>query len=154
MERRKFLGLGLAAVALVPASLSAVDFRETKPKTWTAKKVEDSIKELYGEIKVEEKDVKVKAPKIASNGGAVPISFKTDIPAKSVAVFQDMNPESTVAVFTIPDDAIVDYALKIKLKNTDENKGNGTITVIVEGKDGKFYKGTKSLNVAKGGCEG
>lgn len=157
MNRREFLGLGVMAVAAMPAILSAagsIDFRATKPDTWTAKKVDAAIKALYGDIKPEEKGITIKVPKVASNGGAVPVTVKSDIPAKTVAVFQDMNPESAVAVFNVPEGGIVDYFLKIKLKATDENGGNGTITAIVEGTDGKFYIGKQSLQVAKGGCEG
>ncbi len=149
MERRKFLGLGLAAVALVPASLSAVDFRKEKPDAWKAKKVDEAIKALYGEAKLEEsKDLTVKAPKIASNGGAVPVSIKSSLDLKSVALFQDANPESAVAVFTIPAGAIVNYMTKIKMK------ASGEITVVAEAKDGKFYKASQKLEVALGGCEG
>ena len=115
---------------------------------WTAKTVEDSIKALYGDIKPEESGVKVKAPKVAANGGAVPVSVTSDISAKTVAIFQDANPEAAVAVFTVAEDGIVDYSLKIKMKAT------GKITAIVEGTDGKFYMGYQSLEVAKGGCEG
>jgi len=157
MNRREFLGLGIMAVAAMPAILSAagsIDFRATKPDTWTAKKVDAAIKALYGDIKPEEKDVTIKVPKVASNGGSVPVTIKSDVSAKTVAVFQDMNPESAVAVFNVPEGGIVDYFLKIKLKATDANGGNGTITVVVEGTDGKFYMGKKSLQVAKGGCEG
>jgi sulfur-oxidizing protein SoxY len=157
MNRRKFLGLGVMAIAVMPATLSAlssIDFRATKPDAWKAKSVEDAIKALYGDIKAEESGVTVKAPKVASNGGAVPVTIKSDIDAKTVAVFQNMDPESAVAVFNVPENGIVDYFLKMKLKATDENGGNGVITVIVEGTDGKFYKGTKALQVAKGGCEG
>ena len=148
MDRRKFLNLSVFAMVAVPASLSAIDFRETKPDTWTAKTVEDSIKALYGDIKPEESGVKVKAPKVAANGGAVPISVTSDISAKTVAIFQDANPEAAVAVFTVAEDGIVDYSLKIKMKAT------GKITAIVEGTDGKFYMGYQSLEIAKGGCEG
>ena len=157
MNRRNFIGYGILATAAMPAVLSAfstIDFRKTKPDTWTAKTVDAAIKALYGDIKPEESGVKVKAPKVAANGGAVPITVKSDIPAKTVAVFQDMDPESAVAVFNVPDDGIVDYSFKIKLKATDENGGHGTVTAILEGKDGKFYKGSVSLDVAKGGCEG
>jgi len=157
MERRKFLGLGVLALAALPATLSAIsaiDFRATKPDTWTAKNVDAAVKALYGDIKPIEKGVKVNVPAVASNGGAVPVTVKSDIAAKSVAVFQDMDPESTVAVFNVPEDGIVDYFMKIKLKATDENGGKGTVTAIVEGTDGKFYIGKKSLDVAKGGCEG
>lgn len=157
MNRRNFIGFGVLAMATLPATLSAfssIDFRKTKPDTWTAKTVDSAIKALYGDIKPEEKGVTVKAPKVASNGGAVPITVKSDIPAKTVAVFQDMNPESAVAVWNVPEDGAVDYSFKIKLKATDENGGNGTVYAIVEGRDGKFYKGKVSLQVAKGGCEG
>jgi sulfur-oxidizing protein SoxY len=157
MNRRKFLGLGVMAAVAMPATLSAIsaiDFRSTKPDTWTAHTTENAIKALYGDIKPVEEGVTIKLPKVASNGGAVPLTIKSDIKAKTVAVFQNMNPESAVAVFNVPEEGIIDYFLKIKLKGTDENAGNGIITVIVEGTDGKFYKGTKALQVAKGGCEG
>lgn len=154
MDRRKFLSFSAMTALVVPAGLSAIDFRATKPATWTAKKVEDSIKALYGDVKLIESDVKVKVPKVASSGGAVPVTIKSGIDAKSVAIFQDMNPESTVAVFTLNENSVIDYSMKIKLKATDTNGGNGTVTAVVEGKDGKFYVGKQSLNVAQGGCEG
>ena len=157
MERRHFLGLGVLAVVSLPATLSAItsiDFRKEKPDVWKAKTVDDGIKALYGDIKPVEDGVIVKAPKVASNGGGVPVTIKSDIPAKTVALFQNMDPESAVAVFNVPEDGIVDYFLKIKLKATDENGGNGVITAILQGTDGKFYKGTVKLQVAKGGCEG
>ena len=157
MNRRNFMGFGVLAMATLPSVLSAIesiDFRKTKPDTWKAKTVQDAIKALYGDIKPEESGVKVKAPKVASNGGAVPVTIKSDVAAKTVAFFQNMNPESAVAVWNVPEDGIVDYFLKIKLKATDENGGNGELTAVVEGKDGKFYIGKTKLQVAKGGCEG
>ncbi|MEY3001860.1 MAG: hypothetical protein RLZZ428_235 [Pseudomonadota bacterium] len=148
MDRRKFLNVSLVAAAVVPAGLSAVDFRATKPDTWTAHKVADAIKALYGDIAPEEKGVKVKAPKVASNGGAIPVTIESDIDAKTVALFQDANPESAVAVWDLGEGGIVDFQTKIKMQ------GSGTITTIVEGRDGKFYKGSIALEVALGGCEG
>jgi len=148
MERRKFLGFGLAAIAAMPAIVNAKDERKEKPDAWTAKTVKDAVEKLYGTISPEEKGVKVKAPKVASNGGQIPVTVKSDIEAKSVAVFQDVNPEKLVAVFDIPEGQPVDFSFKIKMKKS------GTITAIVEGKDGKYYKGAQSLEVALGGCEG
>ena len=151
MNRRKFLGVGAVAMVALPATLSAltsIDFRATKPDTWTAHNVADSIQKLYGDIKLEESGVSVKAPKVASNGGAIPVTVKSDIPAKSVAVLQDANPEATVAVFSTDKDTIIDYMFKIKMKKS------GTITAIVEGQDGKLYSGKRTLDVALGGCEG
>ena len=142
------MSLSMVAAAVLPASLSAIDWRAAKPDTWTAHNVADSIKALYGDIKPEEKGVTVKAPKVASNGGAIPVTVKSDIAAKTVAVFQDANPEATVCVFDVQEGGIIDYMMKIKMKKS------GTITAIVEGTDGKFYVGKVTLEVALGGCEG
>ncbi len=76
MERRKFLGLGLVAVTLAPATLSAIDFRATKPAAWSAKTVDEAIKALYGDIKAETSGIKLTVPKKASNPGAVPVKVK------------------------------------------------------------------------------
>lgn len=148
MDRRKFLSLSIVAAAVAPASLSAIDFRATKPDTWTAHTVADGIKALYGDITAEEKGVKLKVAAVQPNGGAIPVEVKSDIAAKTVALFQDANPESAVAVWDVQEGGIVDYSTKIKMKKS------GTVTAIVEGTDGKFYKATASLEVALGGCEG
>ena len=141
--------LSLVAIAAMTASLSATDYRAEKANAWTAKDVPSAIKGLYGDVKAtESKDIKLKAPKVASNGGAIPVSIKTDIPAKSIAVFQDVNPEAAVAIFEVPEGTNADFSLKIKMKKS------GSITAVVEGKDGKFYSTKLSLEVALGGCEG
>jgi len=150
MNRRKFLGYFGSAVALsvVPSVLSADDYRKLKPKAWEAKTVDDAIKELFGKTELIEKDVKLKLPKVASNGGAVPVKFSTKIPAKTVAVFQDSNPESAVVVYDVGKYDITKYSIKIKMGKS------GTVTVVVEGLDGKLYVAKQSLEVAAGGCEG
>lgn len=150
MQRRQFLSLTLGALALcvVPASVRAEDFRKSKPTVWSAHTVDDAIKAMYGTTSTIEKGVKIKAPDVAANGGAIPVDFSTKIPAKTVAVFQDANPEAAVCVYTVHKNSITDYSIKIKMGKS------GTITVIVEGQDGKLYSAKKTLSVAKGGCEG
>ena len=150
MQRRKFLGLGAVALSavLAPQTLSALDYRKAKPNTWTAKNVPDAIKALYGDVKFVDEGIKLTIPAVAANGGEIPVNIQSDIPAKSVALFQDANPESAVAVWTINEHSIINFDLKIKMG------GNGSMTVVVEGQDGKFYHINKALDVAKGGCEG
>ncbi len=159
MERRKFLSLTLGALALavVPASVRAEDFRKSKPTVWTAHKMDDAIKAMFGTTTTIEKGVKLKAANVAfdsgsmataANGGAIPIDFSTKIPAKTIAVFQDSNPESAVCAYSIGKYDVTEYSIKIKMGNP------GTVKVIVEGLDGKLYSATQKLNVAKGGCEG
>ncbi len=149
MDRRKFLGLGLAAIALVPMTkLNATDFRKEKPDAWKATTPADAIKALYGDAKPEEKGVNIKAPKLAENGGKIPVVVKSDIDAKSVALFQDSNPRSLVAVWTIPEGGIIDFSVTMKMKKS------GKITAVVEGKDGKLYSKVLPIEVSKGGCGG
>ncbi|CAA6820804.1 MAG: Sulfur oxidation protein SoxY [uncultured Sulfurovum sp.] len=143
MERRKFLGLGLAAATLVPASLSAVDFRATKPAAWSATTVADAIKALYGDIKAEESGIKLTVPKKAANPGAVPVKIKSKIPMKSITILQDANAASAVATYTMDKDTIVDLSIKIKMGKP------GTITVIGEGQDGKFYSVAKKVDLGE-----
>jgi len=153
MQRRKFLslsGLAVAAAALAP-SANAEDFRKTKPTVWTAHTVDDAVSAMYGTTAMTESGVTVTMPDVAANGGAVPVNIKSDIAAKSVALFQNANPESAVAAFTIHDNSIINYDLKIKLKSDGTPI---TVTAVVEGKDGKLYSGVKTLTVALGGCEG
>jgi len=153
MERRKFLSMtmGALALAVVPASVKAEDWRKAKPAVWTAKNVNDAIKAMYGDVKLVESGVKVSTPDVAASGGAVPVNVKSDIKAKTVAVFQNANPESAVIVFDINKYAIIDYDMKMKLKSVGDPI---TLTVVVEGQDGKHYVGYRTLDVALGGCEG
>ncbi len=150
MERRKFLSLTLGALALAvaPASVRAEDYRKLKPTVWSAHTVNDAIKNMYGTTTTIEEGVKLSAPKVASNGGAVPVTFSTKIPAKTIAVFQDANPEAAVCVYSIGKHDVTEYSIKIKMGKS------GTITVVVEGLDGKLYSAKQTLDVALGGCEG
>jgi len=159
MERRQFLNitLGALALAVVPASVRAEDFRATKPAVWAAHKMDDAIKAMYGTTTTIEKGVKLSAANVAfdsgtmataANGGAIPVDFSTNIEAKTIAVFQDSNPEAAVCVYEVNKYSVNEYSIKIKMGNP------GTIKVIVEGTDGNLYSATQKLNVAKGGCEG
>jgi len=160
MERRKFLGMGagmLAVLAAAPSMLMAVNYREKLPEVWKIKNdeaakgadmkgIEASIKAIFGSDKTEEGKVKLKAPDIAENGAVVPISFKAE-GAKRIAVFQSANPESTVAIFDIPERGLPDYSIRIKMQQT------GTVVVVAE-IGGKLYKAAKMVKVTVGGCGG
>lgn len=151
MTRRSFFSLmgGAFALSLLPSKLSAEDFRKLKPDVWTAHKVNDAVTAMYGNAKLIESDkVTIKVPKVNSSGGKVPVRFGTTIPAKTVTLLQDANPESAVAVFTVGEYDLTDYEVTIKMGQS------GTITVVVEGKDGKLYMAKQATDVAAGGCEG
>lgn len=149
LNRRNFLGLGLGAIAVaaIPGSLSAEDFRASKPKAWTATKVDDAVKEIFGTTTTTQGGISLTAPDIAENGAVIPIAFKTDLKTTKIAVFQDANPESAVAVFTTTPDMVLDYAFRIKMAKT------GTVTVIAD-VGGKLHSVSKEIKVTIGGCGG
>lgn len=149
MNRRNFLSLGLGALAvsMAPSTLSAINFRDTKPKAWTATKVDEAINEIFGSSKLSEGKIKLKAPDIAENGAVIPVTISTKLNAKTVAIFQDANPETAVAVFTVPENGIIDYSVRIKMAKT------GTVTVVAD-VDGKLVSASKLVKVTIGGCGG
>jgi sulfur-oxidizing protein SoxY len=150
MERRKFINLGLGAIAasVIPASLSATDFRKTKAAAWTAKKPNAAIKAIFGTSKLSKGKVKLKAPDIAENGAVIPVTISSKLSGKVVGLFQDANPEAAVAVFTVPEGGIIDYSIRIKMGKT------GTLTAVVQDKSGKLYSASKVVKVTIGGCGG
>ena len=156
MDRRKFLGVGLAAFAaiVVPGTdLRAIDFRSTKPKAWEVEKTVDGIKALYGSAGTKEakgKELEFKAPKLAENGGSIPITVKSFLDLESVAFFQDANPRCLSCVFTVPAGAIIEYDFRVKMRQT------AFVTVVgKERTTGKIYMAqAREIDVSIGGCGG
>ena len=151
MNRRNFLTFAGSAIALsvIPMNLNAKDYRELKKDIWTAHNMDDATKALYGaKTPIETDKIKISVPKINSSGASVPIKFETTLDAKTIALFQDANPESAVAVFDVNKYDLKKYDVKIKMEK------DGVIMVLVEGTDGKVYMNKVATKVAAGGCEG
>lgn len=174
MDRRKFLGVGLAAFAAIVApttDLSAVDFRATIPAAWEAEKTANGIVALYGKkgtadavkaagiakggstsgkkIDSDAKNFSFKAPKLAENGGSIPITIKSSLDLESIAFFQDANPRCLSTVFTVPVDGIIEYDFRIKMRQT------APVMIVgkVRGKD-EYHFSRKEIDVSIGGCGG
>ena len=128
-------------------SLHAENFRETKPNAWSATTVNDALEQLYGRSQtIADKRVWLKAPKIASNGGAIPVSISTSLSVKSMAILSDVNPKALIAVYSVYD--IAEYTTKVKMPRS------GNLVLVVEGTDGNLYSTHQKVEVALGGCEG
>ena len=160
MDRRNFLSitLGSLALAAVPASVKAEDFRKSKPAVWSAHTIEDAIANMYGSKKLEmTDDIKLKVANVkstskskatAANGGAVPVDFKTKLDVKNIIVLQDADPESAVMVVDCNKYSVNDYSIKIKMGKP------GRVVVVAETADGKLVGVQQDVDVALGGCEG
>ena len=149
MNRRKFLGLStvVAAAAILPSNLSAVNFNKTAPKAFTTNSTDEAIKEIFGTSSVTEGKVKLKAPDIAENGAVIPITVSSKLAGKTVAIFQEANPGRAAAVYTVPANGIIDYSLRIRMAKTAK------VIAVVEA-DGKLYSASKVVKVTIGGCGG
>ena len=151
MNRRSFLNFAgsLVALSVIPINLSADDYRKLKPTVWEATNIDDATKALYGiKVPIETDKIKIKVPKINSSGAKVPVTFETSIDAKTIALFQDANPESAVAVFDVGPYDVKKYGAKIKMAK------DGVVMGLVEGTDGNIYMAKTATKVAAGGCEG
>jgi sulfur-oxidizing protein SoxY len=161
MDRRNFLSitLGSLALAAIPASVKAEDFRKSKPAVWSAHTIEDAIANMYGSKKLEMTDeIKLSVANVSStdtkkkataaNGGAVPVDFKTNANVKNIAVLQDANPESAVMVIDCNEFSVNDYGIKIKMGKP------GKVVIVAETTDGRLIGVQQDVDVALGGCEG
>lgn len=84
------------------------------------------------------------------DGSRIKMKITSTIDFSTIAVMQDVNPRSMVALFKPTKSSIIKYNLPIKMRRT------GTITVIGKSIDGKIYK-TKQKLYFRGGdmdCDG
>jgi len=150
MERRDFLGLG-ALATLSLTSLHAEDFREYKPIAWIESNMNDAAMALYGKETFstirESDEVKLVAPgRLIDDPTNIPIKINSSIKAKSLAIFQNANPASLVAVFTLHDESIINYELNIRMQM------KGTLFAVVEGIDSKLYYARHFIDVFNFSC--
>ena len=133
LSRRLFL---LSMLSL--SSLSAINFHETKPDAWEKRTLNEAAIALYGEKKFStiRKSTSVELdvpPHIVRDQENIPIAIRSNIKAKSVAIFQDANPKALVAVFTIHNNDMIDIEVNIRMEF------KGTLFAVVEGSDGVLY---------------
>ena len=142
----------IIAILLFIGSMSLVEadaLNQRDSRAWEAKSVESALKILFGNRKiVNDTRIFLKAPKLAENGGSIPLYISTSIAAKRIVLFQDANPRVLIAIWDIPLGAFPEYDVRIKMRKT------GLVTVVVEGLDGRLYQTQKRVDVSIGGCGG
>ncbi len=137
MNRRHFLALGFSVFPYATEVL-AVDYRKNKPLAWKASSINDAAMALYGREKFatiqKSTDIELIVPRgIVEDRDEIPITIRSARNAKTLAIFQDGNPESLVAVFNISEESVVEYELNIRMQF------KGTVFAVLEGLDGKLY---------------
>lgn len=121
----------------------------------------ESIKKLFGDITLIEDGIKLTAPKLAENGGSIPISIRSSLKFKSIALFMkvgnsrgysfaycgELDKYTLVSqIFSTPY-SLLDFNLKIKMRDT------GEIIVVLEAENGKFYTIKQKIDVSIGGVD-
>jgi sulfur-oxidizing protein SoxY len=99
--------------------------------------------------------VTLKAPEIAENGNAVPltVSVESEMSEKSyvkaIYVAADGNPNPGVAVFEMtPRSGKAEISLRVRLQQTEK------IVAVAEMNDGSLYTASREVKVTIGGCGG
>ena len=99
--------------------------------------------------------VTLKAPEIAENGNAVPLTVTVDSEmseksyVKAIYVAADGNPNPGVAVFEMtPLSGKAEIALRVRLQQTQK------LVAVAEMNDGTLYTASREIKVTIGGCGG
>lgn len=148
ISRRKFLNmLTVGSIACLALITPITSWAAWPRDAFNAEKPEDAYKNLFGSNELIESDeVKLKVPKIAENGAAVPMSVKTDMKnVESISIFVKDNPQPLTASFQIPAGTIADVSTRIRLAQTS------TVTAVIKA-GGKLYSNSQEVKVTIGGC--
>ena len=108
-----------------------------------------AIEKIFGNMTLIEDGIELISPKLAENGGSIPIRIKSNIDAKSVTLFSlgdSGDLEFAVQFITTPH-SIIDYSFRIKMRESHD------VQVVIEAKDGKFYTIKRDIDVSIGGGE-
>ncbi len=99
--------------------------------------------------------VTLKAPEIAENGNAVPLTVSVDSEmseksyVKAIYIAADGNPNPGVAVFEMtPRSGKAEISLRVRLQQTEK------IVAVAEMNDGSLYTASREVKVTIGGCGG
>jgi sulfur-oxidizing protein SoxY len=99
--------------------------------------------------------VTVKAPEIAENGNAVPLTVSVDSEmseksyVKAIYIAADGNPNPGLAVFEFtPQSGKAEVSLRVRLQQTEK------IIAVAEMNDGTLYTASREVKVTIGGCGG
>ncbi|MGB5506703.1 MAG: thiosulfate oxidation carrier protein SoxY [Sulfurovum sp.] len=137
MKRRHFLALGFCVFPYVTQAF-AVDYREYKPEAWKASSINEAAMAIYGKEKFatiqKSGQIELIVPKgIVKDREEIPIMIRSNMKAKTVAIFQDANPKSLVAVFHVGEEGVIEYAFNMRMAF------KGTVFAVLEGMDEKLY---------------
>jgi sulfur-oxidizing protein SoxY len=145
LNRRAALGTALGAIASALVARHAFATPE-QTKEWLAAAAKGTPKEAK---------VTLKAPEIAENGNAVPVTVSVESEmteksyVKAVYIAADGNPNPGVATYEFtPMSGKAEIQLRVRLAQTQK------LVVVAEMNDGALYTASREIKVTIGGCGG
>ncbi len=151
ISKRDFLRLssvlGLAAVSSFYGINKAIA-AEWEAKSFNAKNLADTLKEMGADDYTISSAVEVKAAEIAENGAVVPVRVTSSIAnTEYMAILVEKNPNPLVAAFNLADGTEANVKTRIKMGETSN------VFAMVKA-DGKWFAASKEVKVTLGGCGG
>jgi sulfur-oxidizing protein SoxY len=141
--RREVLATGAGALALLV----------TRPARATPETMATAIKASIGEAEVRKGKVSLEIPPLVENGNSVPLTVKVESPmspqdfVKSIAIFNEKNPQPNVAHFHLsPRAGQAVVSTRIRLGDSQN------IIAIAQLSDGTFWSATAELIVTLPAC--
>ncbi|CAG0878731.1 unnamed protein product [Cyprideis torosa] len=129
---------GLLAPQAVLAEMSRDGF--------TAKTLDDAVKNATGGSPTESADIEIKAPDIAENGAVVPVTVSSSLPnVEAMYIFAANNPTPLTSAYELADGAEAYVSTRIKMGKTAD-------VVAVVKSDGALFSAKKEVKVTIGGC--
>jgi sulfur-oxidizing protein SoxY len=147
-SRREFLflacgALATAAEAQLPPNIAAV--RKAA--------LDEAIRKVVGNAKVQQGKVKLEVPPLVDNGNAVPLSVAVESPmtdadhVKAIHVFTERNPQPYVlSAYLGPRAGRARIATRARIGDT------GTVTAIAQLSDGSFWSDSVRVVVTLSAC--
>lgn len=150
--RRAFLQWsGLTCLLLTTRRLFALaPLRSRAAVPW---KVQQVLKQLFGDRPVQEGHVQLDVPTVAADGRVVPVMIESDLPmsanayVKAIHVLVDNNPDIHIAEFRLtPQIGQAFVSTRIKMRMTSP------VRAIIETSDGAVWGTAADVRVTVNGC--
>ncbi|MBS1145602.1 MAG: conserved hypothetical transrane protein [Proteobacteria bacterium] len=137
-----FLGCGL----LMPTRVLAAEWNRN---AFTARNVNDALKNFGSANASETRDIVITAPEIAENGAKVEVEILSNIPnTRSLAIFADKNPMPMCSNIEFSGPALPYVKAQLKMAETTR------VRAVARTADGKSHVAFREIKVTLGGCGG
>ena len=127
-------------------NIEATDFRTSHPNAWKKSDLNEAAIAFYGIKKFsaiqKSKEVVLEIPhETIVDATEIPVHISSSLKAKSVALFQDHESHSLIALFDVRKDGIISFDISI------QKEIKGTLFAVIETEEGKLYYARGFLDI-------